>query len=109
GVSGWGGDGEFIWGAGVGPSAVFFALVTASTQSGGIGPTGSPSVSPTDAMIRFLERAVTPWGGTGVLTNFQHLGQPVGEAAGSGVHGHQLPIGGPGVEPAEKLCRVGIS
>ena len=64
---------ELINGAGVGPSPIFFALVAAFTQSGGIGPAGGPTSGPGLAVIGVFDRAITPRGGTGVISEQDHV------------------------------------
>ena len=73
-VAGWGGDGQLVWGAGIGPPPVFFALVTAFAEPGGIVPAGGPAVGPGVAVIGIFDGVVAPWGGAGVIADGQHLG-----------------------------------
>ena len=73
-VPGGGGDGEVIGGAGVGPAAVFFALVAAFAQTGPVGPAGGSAFGPGVAVIGILDRAIAPWGGTGIVADGQHFG-----------------------------------
>src|SRR5690625_5073075 len=64
---------ELIDGTGVGPSPIFFALVAAFTQSGGISPAGGPTGSPGLAVISIFDRAITPRRGTGIIPQQDHV------------------------------------
>src|SRR5690625_4965597 len=62
-----GGDRQLVDGAGIPPASIFFALVAAFAQSGGIGPAGGATVGPGLAVISVFDRAITARGGTGVI------------------------------------------
>src|SRR5690625_3147748 len=66
-VAGRGNHGQFIDGAGVGPASIFFALVAAFTQSGGVFPAGGATGGPGLAVIGIFDGAITAWGGTGII------------------------------------------
>jgi len=58
---------ELIDGAGIPPASIFFALVAAFTQSGGVFPAGGATGGPGLAVISVFDRAITARGGTGVI------------------------------------------
>ena len=76
---------QLIDGTGVGPSPIFFALVAAFTQSGGIGPAGGATGGPGLAVIGIFNGTITARGGTGIIPQQQHVGDPFGEPASPGL------------------------
>src|SRR5690625_623721 len=84
-VAGGSNDRQLIDGAGVGPSPVFFALVAAFTQSGGIGPAGGATGGPGLAVISVFNGTITARGGTGIIPQQQHVGDPFREPAPPGL------------------------
>src|SRR5690625_1160554 len=76
---------QLIDGTGVGPASIFFALVAAFTQPGGIGPAGGATGSPGLTVIGIFDRAITPGGGTGVIPQQQHVGDPFWNPASPGL------------------------
>ena len=72
-VAGRSDHGQLVDGAGVGPSPIFFALVAAFTQSGGIGPAGGATGGPGLAVIGIFNGTITARGGTGIIPQQDHV------------------------------------
>src|SRR5690625_702881 len=70
---------QLIDGTGVAPASIFFALVAAFTQSGGVCPAGGPTSGPGLAVISIFDGAITARGGTGIISEQQHVGDSFGE------------------------------
>src|SRR5690625_590050 len=64
---------ELIDGTGIPPALIFFALVAAFTQSGGVFPAGGATGGPGLTVISVFNRAITAWGGTGIIPQQDHV------------------------------------